>query len=42
MYETPDLERVCNVSGKGEVVAEQHLAKREYGLQSLKLGAYKI
>ena len=26
VYDTPDLERVCNVSGKGEVVTEQHLA----------------
>ena len=26
VYDTPDLERVCNVSGKGEVVTKQHLA----------------
>ena len=26
VYDTSDLERVCNVSGKGEVVTEQHLA----------------
>ena len=34
MYETPDLERVCNVSGKGEVVTEQHLANLSTDLKS--------
>ena len=25
VYDTPDLERVCDVPGKGEVVTKQHL-----------------